>query len=85
MSGGSLEPTSKILIAAKTYGHASYCAKKYGFGPLEWLFLDGDHRLIGTRRARVILYENWREHPEADQIKLSIRDRESVTEEASFS
>lgn len=74
--------TTKIFIAAKTYGHASHCAKLAKLGPRDWLYVDDGHRLKGTRGAKVILYETWREHPRVRDIEMEIKYRECVTEPA---
>lgn len=75
-----MKGTPPIYIAAKTYGHASHCAKVRGLGPLDWLFLNGDRWLRETRGAKVILCGDWDEHPEARDIELAVRDRECVVE-----
>lgn len=73
---------SKVLIAAKTYGHASHCAKMRKLGPHEWAYVDDGHRLVGTRGAKVILYETWRYHPHYDAIERMLKERECKTEDA---
>lgn len=81
MKTATAAPQTKILIAAKTYGHASHCAKKRGLGPLEWAYVDGGHKLQGSRGARVILYETWRQHPESHIVAEMLKHLECVTEE----
>lgn len=75
-------PPQKVFIAAKTYGHASHCAKLRGLTPHDWTYADDGHRLRGTRGAKVILYITWIEHPKVLDLEAMLKDRECVTENA---
>jgi hypothetical protein len=69
---------SLIYIAAKTYGHASHCAKARGLDAFSWKFLDGGYLLHATQGASIILFGDWKEHPESRDIELTVRDRGGV-------
>lgn len=66
-----------ILIVAKNYRHAKFCAHEEGIPDGEWKYAQEDRDFRGVS-GEVIFYETWMYHPNALRISEEVKLGERV-------